>query len=237
MWNLIGTASFVDVPPGRVVKVSDPGVVWPAAGIPAAGHYCFVATVGNATDPAPAPDAFSSFDEFVTYVYAHNNLTWRNFNVVAMPGPGAPLPLPFHIAGAWDRARVFEFQTIAGLPPGSRLALQAPRWLALAMGTSREAVQEIGDPADRNDDGEAARLVLEPHRQGRYGPLELPAKTLASCQLQVQLSDDRQERPLQVAIRQLYKSREVGRITWRLVPKDHGQPSQGRSFHASEASD
>jgi hypothetical protein len=81
MWNFIGSAAFGDVPPGNLVQVSSPGVTWPATGIPVSGHYCFVATVGNAANPAPSPGTFNTFNDFMNYIYAHNDITWRNFNV------------------------------------------------------------------------------------------------------------------------------------------------------------
>jgi len=84
LWNLIGNAAFADVPPRNVVEVSSPGITWASANIPAPGHYCFVATAGNAADPAPNPGTFATFNEFVDYIYAHNNITWRNFNVAGL---------------------------------------------------------------------------------------------------------------------------------------------------------
>jgi serine protease len=91
LWSLIGSAYYPDVPPGSVVKVSSPGITWPAHQLPGPGAYCFVATLGNADDPAPNPANFATSDDFMNYIYANNNITWRNFNVV---GPG-PHPIKF----------------------------------------------------------------------------------------------------------------------------------------------
>jgi hypothetical protein len=57
-------------------------LVWPAAAVPAPGHYCFVVLVGNAEDPAPDTASFLDFDNFGRYIRGNNNVTWRNFNVV-----------------------------------------------------------------------------------------------------------------------------------------------------------
>src|SRR5262249_19234745 len=147
LWQLIGTAPFADVPPGQVVRVSDPGIAWAQASIPAPGHYCFIATVGNAAEPAPQPTTFASFNDFVSYIYAHNNIPWRNFNVVALTPHkikghvGGRVHVPFLIAGAWDAAHIFTLETRADLPPGSRLALQVPHWLGRGLQPAHTGVE------------------------------------------------------------------------------------------------
>jgi hypothetical protein len=82
LWNLIGSASYPDVPPGSFVEVSNPGITWPADQLPGPGQYCFVSTVGNGYDPPPNPGNFGTFDDFANYISANNNITSRNFNVV-----------------------------------------------------------------------------------------------------------------------------------------------------------
>jgi hypothetical protein len=86
LWTLIGSSEFANLPPGNLVQISSPGIMWPAAGIPGPGHYCFIATVGNSSDPAPNPSTFNTVNDFVSYIYAHNNITWRNFDVAAVRG-------------------------------------------------------------------------------------------------------------------------------------------------------
>jgi hypothetical protein len=224
LWNLIGSAPFPDVPPGRVVRVSDPGITWSQADIPAPGHYCFVATVGNADDPAPAPATFRSFDDFVKYILAHNNITWRNFNVVASThhrheGPfSGYVPLPFHITGAWDEARTFALETVADLPPGSRLALQVSHQLGSAFRAAYPDCEEHEDADADQDDRRRIRIPLPPHGRHLLGRIDLPAASASASHLLVQIPPARRDRPHEVAIIQMYEGQEVGRITWRLVP-------------------
>ena len=87
------------------------GIPWPADQIPAPGHYCFVATVGNTYQSAPNPallNNFASFADYENYIATTNQITWRNFNVVTVPmGKIRPpwghlIPLPFHLTGAWN---------------------------------------------------------------------------------------------------------------------------------------
>jgi hypothetical protein len=224
VWHLIGSASFADVPLGNIVQVSSPGIIWSSASIPGPGHYCFVATVGNAADPAPNPDMFNTFNDFVNYIYAHNNITWRNFNVVPMGQHrlGGPfhgfIPLRFLIHGAWDKPHTFAFETFAGLPEGSRMALQVPHWLGLGLHPAHTNLEEHEDADTDPDDRRRVRLPLHAHSPQRLGQIELRAKTAPASHLLVHIPEQHRDRPYQVAIRQLYAGREVGRITWRLVP-------------------
>jgi hypothetical protein len=224
LWNLIGSALFADVPPGNLVQVSSPGITWPSASIPGPGHYCFVATVGNAADPAPNPGTFNTFNDFVNYIYAHNDITWRNFNVVGMGQhrPGGHfqgfIPLRFLVTGAWDKPHTFAFETFAGLPPGSRMALQVPHWLGRGLRPAHTNLEEHEDVDADPDDRRRVRIPLHGHAPQRLGEVELRARIAAASHLLVHIPEKHRDRPWQVAIRQLYAGREVGRITWRLVP-------------------
>jgi hypothetical protein len=215
LWNLIGSAQFADVPPGRVIEVSDPGITWPQAGTPGPGHYCFVATVGNAADPAPVPTTFNTFNDFVTYIYAHNNITWRNFNVVL--SAQRQMPLPFLISGAWDKAHAFALETLADLPRGARLSLQVPRWLGRALSERHAGLEEYEDADADADDRGRVRIPLSADGTHLLGQIELPAGTMARSQLVVHLPSERRDRPYEASIRQLHEGLEVGRITWRFL--------------------
>ncbi len=215
LWNLIGSAQFADVPPARVVQVSSPGITWPQGSIPGPGHYCFVATVGNTSDPAPVPTTFNSFNDFVAYVYAHDNLTWRNFDVVL--SAHHRIPLRFFISGAWDKAHAFALETLAELPPGARLSLQGPRWLGSALSKRHAGLEEYEDADMDADDRGRVRIPLSTHGTHLLGQIELPASTMGRSELVVHIPHERHGRPHEVAIRQLYEGREVGRITWRFL--------------------
>lgn len=225
LWNLIGSAYYPDVPPGSVVGVSNPGITWPADRLPGPGHDCFVAALGNADDPPPNPGSFASFDDFVNYIYANNNITWRNFNVVA-PGPhpiqwpfGEYVPLPFLITGAWDKPRPFVLETQAELPEGSRMALQVPQWLGRGLKPGPTEFEEIEERNTDPREGQRLRLSLHPQRTHHLGEIELPAQTAEASHMLVNIPAHRHVRPHKIIIRQLYEEREVGRITWLLLPR------------------
>lgn len=220
MWNLIGQAHYPDVPASRVVEISSPGITWPAATIPAPGHYCFVATVGNDQDPAPTPASFASFTDFTAYIEANNNITWRNFNVVATAGGHHlqwPIQLPFLIVGAWDETRVFELEVLADLPGASHVALQVPEWLGHGL-APHPASREPHEDLDAEPERRRVRVKLPPTGHHRLAPVELPASAQLETRLLIRLPAADRYRPHQIAVKQLHAGREVGRITWQLVP-------------------
>lgn len=225
LWNLIGSVQFADVPPGNILQVSSPGITWFSANIPGPGHYCFLATVGNAADPPPNPGTFNTWNDFVNYIYAHNNITWRNFNVVSMGQHQHGghfrefIALPFLVPGAWDKPHTFAFETVAGLPAGSRMAWQVPHWLGRGLKPAHTKVEEHEDAETDPDDRRRIRIAVHAHAPHRLGEIELRAKTAAASHLLVHIPEKHRDRPFQVAVRQLYAGREVGRITWRLVPE------------------
>jgi hypothetical protein len=224
LWTLVGSAYYPNVPAGSVVEVSNPGIIWPSDQLPADGHDCFVASVGNADDPGPNPGSFASFDDFENYIYSNNNITWRNFNVgVTLPSPikwplGEFSPLRFQITGAWDTPRVFALETEAELPEGSRMALQVPHWLGRGLKPAPSEFEEFEDADTDPADRKRMRLLLHANRTQHLGEIELPVNTAAASHMLVHIPAKRHLRPYRVIIRQLHGGREVGRITWLMIP-------------------
>ena len=225
LWNLIGSAYYPDVPPGSVVQVSNPGITWPADQLPGSGHDCFVATVGNKEDPAPNPANFATFDDFVNYIYANNNITWRNFNVV---GPGMHpikfpfgefIPLRFLITGAWDKPHAFTLETNAELPEGSRMALQVPHWIGRGLVPVHPQLEEVEDSETTPEEGRRVHIPVAPRGRHALGRIELPVGTSAASHLLVHIPRQSCVEPQKIIVRQLYREREVGRVTWLIMPR------------------
>jgi len=194
-----------------MLTVSD-AVIWPAASIPAPGHYCFVGVAGNPLDPKPNPATFANFDQYVTYVENNNNVAWRNFNVVAGPPSRGEPPgfyrLAFLIPGAFDTSRQFELEAIGRLPSGSRAQLELPAWLA-------DALRPYPCEVEYDYKAGIVRIPLHPAGLQRVGKPLLHAGTQAKCRVLVKLPQEKRRRDAgQFAVRQLYKGREVGRLTW-----------------------
>lgn len=214
-WTLIDEVTIPTVPPNNVMTVS-PAITWPKGKIPAAGHYCFIAVVDHGQDPAPTRAQFLDFDYFNAYIRTNNNVTWRNFNVVALPAPPPPADpsggedeyaFDFAARGAADFARRFRFEIAADLPPGAVLKLEAP-------------VSLLGDrlPFDHVHTGtQRARIAIAPDGRTELSPVVLPAKFRAACRLLVRMSRKDRDADHEVYVRQLYEDFEVGRVTWRVT--------------------
>jgi len=229
LWHFITGATLPHVAvPGNIVEVTQP-LGWDQSAIPAPGHYCFIATVGNAESPAPNPGTFNTFQDFVNYIYAHNNITWRNFNVAAMGQAKHGhfrgfVALPFLITGAWDQPQPFAFDVIANLPGGARLALETSHRLARLWKQAPKTVEEHEDVDADPDDRHRARIFVAPHGTHHLGQIELPAETAAPSHLLVSVPAAQRKRTYEVAIRQTWREREVGRITWRFSPRARPLP-------------
>jgi hypothetical protein len=227
MWTELGVSYYPQVPSGSTVEVTTIGIPWPADQIPAAGHYCYVATVGNNYQPAPDPDslaAFASFQDYVDYIAANNDIAWHNFNVITVPagqikGPfGNLIGLPFLLEGAWTGEEEFLFETVAELPEKSVLALQVADWIGRGLVGEGEELAVLRDAATDPANTGRVRIALPPNEARSLRPVRLPAHTAAPSHLLVGIDPGRHHGSHEVSIRQLYKGQEVGRITWRLVP-------------------
>jgi len=213
LWNHISTGVVPHVPaPGTVVQVSAP-LGWDQSAIPAPNHYCFVATVGNAEHPAPTPSTFATFDDFVNYIAANNNIAWRNFNVAAAFHMKTGqfkgfIALPFFITGAWDSAREFTFETGAELPKGSSMALEGGK-----QPTSGQ-IAPAGAPVEEH----VPRIFVKAQGKYAFRPVKLPRGFKEPYNLLVYIPEAYRDKVYDVAIWQIYRDREVGRITWRLNP-------------------
>jgi hypothetical protein len=210
LWNLVGSVALASVPVGDVLTVSDP-LVWPASEIPAAGHYCFVAVVETADDPAPPLANLVDFDNFMSFIRNNNSMTWRNFNVVPSLGPtGAVVAMPFLVAGPLDRALVMNVEVLARLPEGARLCLEAPDFF-LRGGLEQSQGERVGD---------MVRVPLRPHGRQLVARFAFPAKFKQPLRLLAELPDGAQGRSgYHVVVRQYVErpEQEVGRVTWYLA--------------------
>lgn len=215
LWHLIGTTNIPNVPTGNLLTVSDP-LHWPMGDIPGSGHYCFVALIGHAQDPAPIPTDFLNWNDFQQFIRVNNNVTWRNFNVIGNAAPPAADPpdyvaLPFLATGAPDRARRMRLEVVGGLPKGAEVLLEVkPEYVRLL---KAHPVQIKREKIHR-----AAYVPLKPWGRTTFTDIIFPAKARIPMRLLVQLPKELRMHEYEIYVRQLYEKTEVGRVTWRLVP-------------------
>lgn len=215
MWSLVGTTPAVNVPQGDTLVVAD-SITWLNGDIPATGHYCFVGILDHPGDPAPPLPGPTDWDGFLNFIRNLNNVTWRNFNVEGIDpsGAGDPAEMPFIIAGAPDRPRVFDLEIIQHLNKGVRVWLEVPMGLAKQFVAGRRWKYDI----DRRN--RTARLLLPavPHL---YLPeIRFGKAARIKAQFRVEGIKKYVQRGNWIAIRQLFEKEEVGRVTWQFQNRE-----------------
>ena len=224
LWTLVGSTTIPNVPETDELTVSD-AIHWPAADIPGLGHYCFVGLIGNTEDPTPEPADFLDWDNYYRFIRENNNVTWRNFNVVPNdPDPEAGDPsdyvgLAFLAPGTPDKARLMQLEVVARLPKGARAFIEMPLHFV-------DAIQERSPFLKIDEKRHLAWLPVNPHGCRRLREALFPAKSRTKMRLLVHIPKEMRKKEYEVYVRQLYKGKEVGRVTWRLAPRDRKQPSQ-----------
>jgi serine protease len=201
-WTSVGTTAPVDV--DHNLTVTQP-LTWNT--VPATGHYCFVAIISHPLDPAPAAPT-GSWADFVDFVTRHNNVAWRNFDVVDLSGGGIKLA-PFFIKGAPDSKRTFDLEIVQVLGGDVEIELEIPLALVRAFSAG-----ELPEPTiDKGHRVARYRLPREP--SVAIPKVVLPARAAYPCRFGFRgeaVVGEGEPVPT-VAIRQLFREVEVGRLT------------------------
>jgi hypothetical protein len=209
LWNLVGTVAMPDLPTGEQLVCAD-ALTWPAAQIPATGHYCMVGLLDHPQDPAPPLADFLDWNNFQLFIRNNNNVTWRNFNVVDVD-PSAPDPAPqrFLVAGFPNRRLEMAVEMQLRLPVGANAMLEAP------LRFFRDLKADL-DVIKIDERQQIAFARLPPASRMRIGAGLMPEKARYPMRLHVKLPAADAREFGQVVARQLYKGEEeVGRVTWR----------------------
>jgi hypothetical protein len=177
-----------------------------------------VAILDQASDPAPPiPASGPGFDwnAFVNLVRSHNNITWRNFNVVdVLPDPSAdPAVLDFLIAGSPDAARQFDLEVIQRMPQRARVELEVPLALLAVMPKTGFVSRKVDRRTGR------ARLMLPSTRGLPLCSVRLSAAARHRCRLLVHGDPALAGGLHRIAVRQIFDGIEVGRVTFGLRVK------------------
>jgi hypothetical protein len=152
-----------------------------------------------------------NFDNYTAFIRNNNNVTWKNFDVLFPPplGGSALQKLEFLATGAGDFDRYFELAVGSQLPPGSRIWLEAP---VVLLGARVPFETDASDPR-------MGRVAIAPHGRTALPPTRLPARSGARCSLLVQMPFEHGAYDYEVYVSQLHEGFEVGRVTWRIVPR------------------
>jgi len=213
LWHLVGSVTIPNVPIGDVLTVSNK-IVWPSAQIPATGHYCFVATLQHPNDPAPPTPATMTINDYYDLIRAYNNVTWRNFNVVNnLPPSGTEAPpFAFLMTGAPGKAELFDFEVDRRLPQDAKLVLQGPMQMVLRLA-------KVGQEVKVDRKKRTAQMVLPSLPRIVLGRLPLGREDQFRCQFKLTPGKSKIAWGHGVALRQMYRGKEIGRVAWQFAPE------------------
>jgi serine protease len=68
-----------------------------------------------------------------------------------------------------------------------------------------------------------ARLPVNPHGITPVGEALLSGNSIAKLRLLIRIPEESRERESEIWVSQFYEGAEVGRVTWRLVPRGQDQ--------------
>lgn len=225
-WNLVGSTTIPSVPIGNVITVS-PAITWST--VPAPGHYCFVAVLDHPVDPKPIdPANFPTMTaaDYHDLIRNHNNVTWRNFNVVNNLPPQAGVVYPFAATGADAGPEMFGFEVERDLPRDTQLVLTGPTAFLRQIGKGVGAVEP--------DKEGGSRLVLPSRPRIRLGEARLGGRIRYRCAIRIIPGREKIDWGHGAAIRQLFDGKEIGRVAWRFAPRSQLCPRKTRSGASSD---
>ena len=225
-WQPIGTVQSPGIPQGDTLAVAGPLGNWSlieASGPPKSAFWSdevvpprkvvpplsFLAVHGDAALP-PAPPYFD-WAEYRAFLRGPG-VAWRNVHKVRIATPpGQRVELGFFLAGTPDRGRTFGFEVLQRLPAGVRVTLKVHPALAAKIRQRQHWLANGGGD-----------LALPARPRMSLGQVYLPAGLWADAAFYLEAADA--SKPVlpglghSLAIRQLWRGEEVGRITWRFVP-------------------
>jgi serine protease len=229
-WNpLTGTnadpgaalVSFPAIPPGNVLTASTQAFGW-NSNLPASGHYCFVALLGDLSNPIPSLaelDFYNDLDHFVNWVTYNRSAAWRNFNVVELIAPSSEfMSLNFALPGVSNRASQMAFEVRSSGQLQANLYLEGPGSFlnhpGIRLSISDLKQRATGPPTPTP--GTNNTVIPLPLRDSliRFENLTFDQGARHHMTLHVENSANLHRTLGTVSVRQYYKGREVGRITW-----------------------
>jgi len=209
MWTEIGTSAAMDVPADNSLVVAGT-IPWREADVPGSGHYCFVAMLEHDRDPAPPIPQAADWDGFLTMVRNHNNVAWRNFNVIDASSEMADgrLTLQFKVTGAPDDARKFDLHIQQHLPDDVHLSWELP--LSLFEDLPHSDIGEV----EVNEEKQTVRIGL-PISNGLVLPsVHLVKSATHQCYFILDGAPSLSSGGYSLSIRQVFEKDTVGQITW-----------------------
>lgn len=103
------------------IAVGDAPFLWSPEKLSGGDHYCMISQVVTPADPNPIPASFSTMDDFVSYIYSHPNIGWRNVAMInANDAPTIQVPVNFSFT---DAVQMYITIDLENVPEGTAVAL------------------------------------------------------------------------------------------------------------------
>jgi hypothetical protein len=240
-WLPLGSVTVPHIPPGDILTVSPPlaglnlpslwlsgqpggtwsssfTTLWPSNTAPPFSLLAVQVPWAAPTDlptnlqrPTPLPPGPPYFDWAKSRSFLRGpGVAWRNCHPVAA---GPSLTLAFLIAGTPDQIRHFDFEVIQRLPTGAAVTLTVPDALAAKL---RQRQPALGNASSQGP------ITLPKRPRTAIRGVELAAGTCSPAVFTITTATGTQALVTghSLAIRQLWKGEEVGRITWWFITQN-----------------
>lgn len=158
--------------------------------------------------PGPPYFQWSSYRKFMR----RRGVAWRNAHRVVVSGK--EVVLACHVAGTPDRDRRFDFEVIQRLPKDAEVTLAMNEGLGAKL-YQRQPLLMIEDQVKKKNP-DVLPIILPRRRSTRFGRVSLPAHAFEPVWLQLQ-HDGALGWGHSLAVRQLWRGEEIGRITWHFA--------------------
>jgi hypothetical protein len=159
----------------------------------------------------------SSWSEFVQIIGGHNNLAFRNFNVLQLAASSAGLEAwaPLIIPGA-PMPAAFDFIIEIDECPEVRWEIFVPDALAAAV------LRDDDDERIAIDDKKYAPLRLPVGKRLRLSDVRLAGRARHQCRVRAVVRE-RPEEPCFLRVSQWYRGQEIGRATFEVSERSWTQ--------------
>lgn len=218
MWEYIGESGSAKIEHGGQTILGP--VTWESA---AQGYYALLAVLGPKAEPSP-PNTSDPLAKLRCNWWAYRdflgradvgcrNTHWIRAEELAPNIKGAgweTAPFSFSFTGAPDRLRTFDFEIVQRLPAGAQVHLTVP--LSLAAKLRQSQPWRVTWPRNSK-----TPIMLPANPRIAFRRIRLAAGADCKATLSVAGGKAKVERGWHsVAVRQLYRGEEVGRVTWYL---------------------
>jgi hypothetical protein len=166
--------------------------------------------VSSEVDFVPIPDEFSMVNEYLAFVRRHNNICYRNVEVVDLI-PGEPCSSSFLLRGLPDRADTFRLEVNHWLPAGTRVVVEM---MQMRQELELTALIEESPPVHY-----PPHIIFEPSTERPplvFSNLHLEKESTELVRVQITLPDDAPSGVYLIYADQYLGETQLGRVNYVL---------------------